>query len=147
MASLVGSVANGLDFSAVTFSGNAIAMPGWKVLGTGEEQIASTFDSTHGNLLIQSNNSDSSVLGLWDSSTSPSTGARNFSLASNSLAMGELDFLGSTNNVGVPGTKVFSITSAGAIQIPAIHSTTGTRTLCVDSSGNVTASASGCSGT
>lgn len=44
-------------------------------------------------------------------------------------------------------TGAFHVGSDGSIVLPQIHSTTGTRYLCVDSSGNVTASATACSGT
>jgi parallel beta-helix repeat protein len=44
-------------------------------------------------------------------------------------------------------TFMCGIASTGGIQMPQLHSTTGTRYLCVDSSGNLSASAAVCTGT
>ena len=92
----------------------------------------------------------------------PSNGYQTLGATYNSFQLpmaGSLLFSSSAYYYGTPDTGIARSSagviqlnngtagSGGALQIPAIKATTGTRYVCVDTSGNITSSATACSGT
>jgi urease beta subunit len=142
-----GTMVTALDFTRPTFSGDAMKFPGFTVGATGRTTIESPFDSTNGTLKLRASGSDSAILGLWVQGGA-AAGSRQWMIANNYVAAGNLDFYVSSDNSAAPsaGTRVVSFTST-TIQIPSIAAASGTRYVCVNTSGTLTSSASACSGT
>jgi hypothetical protein len=80
-----------------------------------------------------------------DFNSSSGTG-RILAFGANSSTAGGLQFYGLSNNSSVVNL-LLNFSPSGGMQLPFQHSVTGTRFLCVDSAGNVTASATACVGT
>jgi hypothetical protein len=111
-----GTMESAIDFSLTTFTADAFMLPGFTIGAEGGTLINSPFDSTDGNLKVRSNDNDSAVLGLWTRPSSVTADARSYNIANNNTVVGDLEFLASADNSGVPNVKVFGIKKSGAAQ-------------------------------
>jgi hypothetical protein len=131
----------------IRISGNNVgigaAAPGAKLSVEGDA------DSNIGQLKIQHTSGgagDSAALSLWTRASGAQTGSRNWQIASNYQAYGNLDIMRSTSATGNPTTAVMSINSSGNVGIGATNPTSLLHLNSTADNGNPTLTISGGTG-